>query len=279
MIQQQSGSRWTIGLGLLVLIAAPVSAGVVYEIEVKDHEQTPPRSELMETSVEGPNLKMGIASTGEPSESDMIYRGDRREMVFVDHEDKSFHVMDEETIGRLAGQVNQAMAQMQEALKDVPAEQRAMLEQMMKQRMPEQAPPARSKRELRKAGDRAEKAGYPCVKYELLDAGRVIRELWVTDWDNIEGGDDVVDAFEGMADFFREMLDAMPDMGQDRSGMGDNFFEHMRELGGFPVFVREFGNDGSLAGESTLRSVRRQTLDPDVFEPPSGYKRRSMGPE
>ena len=52
----------------------------------------------------------------------------------------------------------------------------------------------------------------------------------------------------------------------------------MKELGGFPVVTSEFGEDGSLEGESALRSAKRQTIDPDAFEPPSGYKRQEMLP-
>ena len=37
-----------------------VMPGVVYEIEVKDHEQSPPKLESMEAAVEGKNLKMEI---------------------------------------------------------------------------------------------------------------------------------------------------------------------------------------------------------------------------
>ncbi len=65
------------------------------------------------------------------------------------------------------------------------------------------------------------------------------------------------------------------------SGVGgpsvdDNVFEHMKELGGFPVVTRDFGDGGSLEGETALRSAKRQTIDPDAFEPPSGYKRQEM---
>ncbi len=257
-----------------VLIASSATAGVVYEIEVKDHEQSPPKTESIEAAVEGRNLKMGIASGKTGGEGEMIYRGEKREMVVVDHERESYMVMDEGSIKQVAGQVSGAMAQMQEALKNVPEDKRAMVEQMMKQRMPTEAP-KRPAAELRKTGERGEKSGYPCVKYEVHRGGTKVRELWVTDWDNIEGGKDVVGAFEDMADFFREMLDALPDMGQG-SGMGDNAFEHMKEIGGFPVVTREFDDDGSLEGESTLRSARRQTIDPDAFEPPAGYKRQEM---
>ena len=46
------------------LILSPLFAGVVYEIEVTDHEQSPPKSESIQAAVEGRHLKMGIASKG-----------------------------------------------------------------------------------------------------------------------------------------------------------------------------------------------------------------------
>ncbi len=268
--------RWILLLSAL-LVHAPLYAGVVYEIEVKDHEQSPPKTESIEAAVEGRHLKMGIASQGRGAQGEMIFRGDRREMVVVDHENRTYHLMDEAAIGQLAGQLSQASRMMQEALKNVPEDKRAMLEQMMKQNMPQEAMPERPRSELKRTGERGDKNGYPCVKYEVMLEGRRIRELWVTDWSNVEGGSDVVGAFEDMSDFFEELMNAIPDFGGRRgSNFGDYTFEHMRELGGFPVVTKEFADDGSLEGETTLRSARRQTLDPDAFEPPSGYKRQEM---
>lgn len=60
------------------------------------------------------------------------------------------------------------------------------------------------------------------------------------------------------------------------ASVDNNVFEHMKELGGFPVVTRDFADDGSLEGETALRSARRQTIDPDAFEPPSGYRRQEM---
>ena len=271
-------NRWFLSL-LLLLLAAPLSAGVVYEIEVKDHEQSPPKTESIQAAVEGRHLKMGIASGGEGAQGEMIFRGDRREVVVVDHENRTYHQIDSAAIGQIAGHLSDAERMMQEALKNVPADKRAMIEQMMKQKMPPaQAPPQRPKSELKKTSEKATHNGYPCVKYEVLRDGRKIRELWVTDWSNVEGGSDVVGAFEDMADFFGELMDSIPSFGgQGGPEFGDPAFEHMREIGGFPVVTREFDDyDGSLEGETFLRSARRQTLDPDAFEPPSGYKRQEM---
>lgn len=260
---------------LVLLASSPVLAGVVYEIETTDHNAT---SSTTQTSVEGRNLAMGIHAGARGSNGEAIYRGDRNEMVIVDHDNKSYFVMDQEMIESIAGQVGQAMGQIEKALENVPEAQRAALEQMMRDRMP-QKPPTRPETTLRNTGDRAEKNGYPCVRYEVLRGGTVVRELWVTDWSNVEGGQDVAPVFEDLADFFGTMLDSlsgadgMPGLGD---ALDDNMFEHMKELGGFPVVTREFDDDGSLEGETTLRSARRQTIDPDAFEPPAGYKRQEM---
>ncbi len=271
-------NRWILFL-LALLLTAPLYAGVVYEIEVKDHEQSPPKTESIQAAVEGRHLKMGIASKGKGAQGEMIFRGDRREMVVVDHENRTYHQIDQAAIDQIAGQLGDANRMMQDALKNVPEDKRAMIEQMMKQKMPPAATqPPRPQSELKKTSERAEKNGYPCVKYEVLRDGRKIRELWVTDWSNVEGGSDVVGAFEDMADFFRELMDSMPSFGgQGGPELGDPAFEHMKEIGGFPVVTREFDDyDGSLEGETALRSAKRQTIDPDAFEPPSGYKRQEM---
>ena len=275
------GSKRASGAILLsaVLAAGPALAGVVFEIEVKDHQQSPPKTESIEAAIEGRHLKMGIASRGKDEQGDMIYHGDRREMVVVDHKKQSYMVIDEAAMQAIVGQANAAMSQMQEALKNVPEDRRRMIEEMMKGKLPQaNQAPKRPTTTLRKTGERADRSGYPCVKYEVLRDGRKIRELWVTDWSNVEGGKEVVATFEDMADFFKELMDSLPDFGQGGPA-ADPAFEHMKEIGGFPVVTREFGEDGLLEEEATLRSTRRRTLDPADFEPPAGYKRRSMGPE
>ncbi len=262
-------------LSLTILLAGPALAGVVFEVETTGHEGPGgDEVQVVRIAAEGGLLKFTVPASDRASEGAAIWRGDRRAMLVVDHDEKSYVVIDEEQLQALTGQMNQAMSQMQEALENVPEENRAMMEKMMKQRMPAQQP-KRETSELRKTGERATKSGYPCVKYDVLKGGVKVRELYVTDWSNIEGGKDVLGSFEAMSDFFREMLDSLPNTGGN-SEFGDESWEHMKELGGFPVVTREFAADGSLEGEATLRSAKRQTIDPGAFEPPPGYKRRNM---
>ena len=275
--------RSTILLLLLALLSTPSFGGVVFEVETTDHQQSPPRVEMTETYVEGRNLKMGIQPGRSPTASEAIYRGERREMIAVDHQDKSYVVMDEAAIGAIAGQMSAAMAQVQEALKNVPEDQRALVEEMMKKRMPQahQAPKGPAS-ELRRTEDKATHHGYPCIKYEVFLGGRKTHELWVTPWDKVEGAEEARDVFVDMAGFARELIESfsqasgMPGLGQQATDF--TVFSHFEELDGFPVVTREFGEDGSLEDEAVLRSARRRTLDPADFEPPAGYKRRQMMP-
>ena len=99
----------------------------------------------------------------------------------------------------------------------------------------------------------------------------------MTDWDNVDGGDDAVEAFQAMADFFKQMRDSMPRFGVDEDA-DDNPFEHMQEMDGFPVLTYDYASDGSIVSESSLRSSTQRTVDPAEFEPPTAYERREMMP-
>jgi hypothetical protein len=267
------------------LALTPAVAGVVFEIEVTHHEQSPPGQEPIEMSVAGRNIRMNIAARDRGDQGEMIYRGDRREMIVVDHDDQSYMVVDETTIQATVGQINDAMAQAQKALENVPAEQRKMVERMMRERIPPQAPELPEselpRSELRRTSERSHQSGYPCVKYEVLRNGRKTHDLWVTDWSRMEGGDEASEAFHGMASFFRQLMEtiqqSLPSGGLGSLGE-EPYLNHLEELGGFPVVTRQFDDNGSLTDESTVRSIRRRALEPSAFEPPAGYKRRSLGP-
>ncbi len=144
--------------------------------------------------------------------------------------------------------------------------------------MPDEAGPASlSKLKVENTGEKAKKAGYPCVKYVVTRDGVMIAELWVTDWSNVEGGQEIMGVFKDMGDFVREMMESVSaGLGPMAGQLDQGFLGLMSEVDGFPVVTRQFEDDGSLDSESILRSARRQKLDPAEFEPPSGYKRRQM---
>ncbi len=276
---------WIVGI-LLVFAAMPSSPGVVFEIETTDHSASPPRSEGTNVSVEGRMIKMDVSPAEEGGgDGEMIFRGDRGEhgeVVVVDHDEKAYWVMDDKAVQDLAGQVDKAMSAVEEALKHLPKEQRDAIEKARRQGAAGAgAMPQRPKAEVRKTGERADKQGYPCVKYEVYRGAHKVREIWTTDWDNVEGGDEAEEAFKALAAFFKALAEAMPQQpGGPIGGLlgGENPVDEMNFGNGFPVVTRSFDEAGNPEEESTLRSAQRRPLDPAEFEPPAGYKRRSMGP-
>ncbi len=294
--------RVSLACAVLVLVAGMhphvmSNSGVVFEIETTYHSTAEPRVESTEMSVAGKMLKIGILPSNDPadSKSDAIFRGDRGEMIVVDHGSQSYIVINEAALEAMVGQMTDAMEEMRSAMQNVqippevlaqmPETERKRIEALLKQQQQGAMQPhtmgggtERPVREYRRTGERGRQHGYPCMKYEVLEDGKKVQELWVTDWDNVDGGDEVVTAFEAAASFFEEMQAALGDAfgGNLPLGDSDTFFGEMKEIGGFPVITREFDDYGSLESESVLRSSRRQTLDPDAFEPPAGYKRQEM---
>ena len=267
--------RITTGFSIcLVLVflspAAPALAGVVYEIEVTDHAKT----ETHEMSAQGKRLLMGLPTDAQGVGSEVVYNGDERHLMILDHEKKSYLVFDQAMIDQISG-ITQQMKQM---LESVPESQRGAIEEMMKQKMPQQgAQSSLAKLTAEKTSDKAEKAGYPCVKYILKRDGVKTSEVWVTDWSNVEGGKEIMGVFEDMADFVHEMMESISSgLGSMAGQLDQGFLGVLSEIDGFPVVTLQFADDGSVETESTLRSATERKLDPASFEPPSGYKRQQL---
>lgn len=263
---------------VLLLLACPSIAGVVYDIETVRRSLLGGEmiSDKVIAQVEGLNIKIDIQSSEHGGDGEMIYRGDRREMIIVDHSDKSYILVDEARIQEVGEQLSGVEAQMAEAMKNVPEDQRAMVEQMMKQNMPQMMEqPKIPVIEVRKTDETGEKEGYPCVKFEVLRDGIKMQDLWVTEWSNIDGGQDTVGAFESMADFFEDLRSALPAFAQ----AGDNgSFDQMQRLGGFPVVTTDYADNGSIESESFLRGSRSEEIDLASFGPPADYRRHKMMP-
>lgn len=254
----------------LLALAIPSSAGVFYEVESSYGGSTAQTG----IAVEGLKMKMDVASGDRDWNGHMIFDGDRREMIAVNHDDKTYFVIDEEQMEKLAATVNQAMASMEQALSALPESQRAKMEKMMKSRMPDMGTP-REPSELRKTGDNETVNGIECVVFEVWRSGVRERELCVTSWDNVAGGSEVADVFYEMGEFMTEMLDSLPQVGGGGS-LGDATYEHLKAMNGFPIRTREYDDTGKLTGQSSLVSSKEADLDPADFEPPKKYKRKDL---
>lgn len=273
--------RYPLKLTLLFacLVSHQAIAGAVLKTETREYHVDPPAVGTTTMIADGELLRVEISSVSSSEDGLIIYRGDRNEMLVADSERLEYYVIDKQTMNQMAGQIGDAMKQMEEMMKTLPPDQRAMAEQMMKQQMPalQSAPKVPSK--LQKMGKSDTINGYDCEYYEVLKEGRKTREMCVAKWGDIDGGSEAVEAMIGMGKFFESMHDAFAEAaGTGFMGRQQEMFEHMRQLGGYPVHAKDFDETGAVEGESTLTSSRSEAIDAAQFEPPEGYRRQEMMP-
>jgi hypothetical protein len=261
------------------LLSLQAFAGAVLKTETREYHVDPPAVGATNIFADGQMLRIEIDSVSSEEDGLIIFRGDRNEMLVADSERLEYFVIDEQSMKQMAGQVSDAMAQMEEMLKTMPPEQRAMAEQMMKQQMPglQQEPEEPGTRT--KTGKSDTINGYDCAYYEVLKQGKKVRDMCISEWVDIEGGSEAVEAMVGMGKFFDSMHDAFSEIaGSNFMGTQQEIFTHMMQLGGYPVFAREFDETGAVKGESSLKSSETATIDAKKFEPPEGYRRQEMSP-
>ena len=273
-------------LTTLVLAIGIANAGVLFTVESTTHDETPARVQSNLMSIHGNHLKI---STLDPKDGktvagneEVVFHGGRNEMMMIDHANKSYFVMDEEMFKEVDKAMGDAQKQMAEALKNMSDEERQALEQAQKMgvKIPGMPPAGtkseRQKPELKKTKDSEEMAGYKCDRYEAFSNGKKVYEFWVTDWSNIEGGAEARGAFETMCGFMVQIKETL-----SQGASADHFdmemlpLEAVAEIDGFPVVTRSFEN-GELTSESILKSAKKSKMDPSAFDPPKGYKKKSV---
>lgn len=244
--------------------AAAPNPGVVFELEIVSQPGAAPQ--VVQTAVEGVNARVHASA-----QSDVIYRGAQREMLLLDHASKTFTVFDEAAMKKMAATLGPMMAQMEQAMKNMPESQRAQMEQLMKGRMGGAG--AAAPVVIKATNERSTQNGFSTVKYEVTRGGVKIQEIWVTPWASIDGFKEAQPVLESMAEFFKGMLDGMKTLANDASLAS---MSQMKELAGYPVVTQSFDAAGKPTARSSLKSIKRQAVAASEFEPPAGYKARTM---
>lgn len=252
------------------IVVSAVSAGEVVEITEKNLKD-PNASENTIRFLFSENL---MKMSGD-DDSDMIFNSEDKNMLIISHPDKSYMTFDQNTVSDVKSEIDKAMEQ---ALAQVPPEQRAMVEQMMKQRMSGMGGPspievAMPKIEIRQTTRSDEINGYNCRYYESYQDGQKEGEHCVATWSELGVSDNIQNSFSSMAEMLESFLQEISKMtGGD---VESNILAYMNEIEGYPVLSRQFSN-GEATRESILSSIENKDIDPAEFMAPSGYRQQSM---
>ncbi len=265
-------------LVLTLSFAFNSSADVLFEMNQK--QINPEATHKTKGMVKGNNFKMDFYKNGTELAGAMIFRGDKKEMVMVNHEDKTYVVLDLATMNELASAMSAAMAQFEEAMKDATPEEKAMMEKVMKGRMPGGMGDSEDVEPVLKKVGTGKANGYNCIKYDVYRGESKIRQHCVASWDSIVGGDEMKTVMLEMAQFMDQMAKTFSKsrglMGQQMQ-FENNVFNQLRKLNGFPVQTIDYMN-GEIDSESQLVSSEKTSLNASDLEPPSGYKKQEMRP-
>jgi hypothetical protein len=169
----------------------------------------------------------------------------------------------------IQGALQKPTSSMNEALKDVPVEQRQMVEKIMRSRTaqssarPKACPEPRIK--MRKTGQQATIAGYPALSYEVLADGKKESEVWIakdiTAWKELDP--------KKLERLMAELTMATPGCGpsQDRhAGFGKDKAWKLASEG---YAVKTTDRIGSNTVEVTKAETR--TLPASEFQPPADF--------
>ena len=146
-------------------------------------------------------------------------------------------------------------------------EQRAMMEQMMKGRMPaaQSAPAPKVTTEVKSRGESV--GPYTCTLYEVLTDGRRTSEVWVAPLDQAQLQAAEYETFRGLAEFYEPLSRNAPGTKWGVPGSA--------QMEGFPVRWRNYeGQD--VTSEWEVVGAERRSLETSLFTLPSDLQKTDM---
>jgi hypothetical protein len=203
------------------------------------------------------------------AQNTVVFDGAKQAMFLIDDSKKTYSEITKDDLDKLAAQ----MQQMQSAMANVPPEQRAQIEAMMRGRggrgMPGMGAPA-AKPTYKKTG--SDKVGkWSCDKYEGYEGDRKTSEVCTVAPTALGLTASDFDITKQFAKFFSGIMPQMSDRVFSLGSLEDRGFV------GVPIRTISYGADGGVQGTSELTDITHQNIPDSTFAPPSGYAKQDMG--
>lgn len=205
-------------------------------------------------------------------DSNMLFQDGKQEMVIIDHQSRTYMVMDEEAAKQLEQQMGAAqqqmdamMQQMEQQMQNMSEEERAQMRQMMGN-MQSGAAKKPMKTTVQNQGQDTV-AGVTCTKLMVLVNGKPSGDVCVAHAGVLGLETKDYNTLVSATDTVRKFMERM-------SGQNDNdtVTMNLRAMKGIPVRMRDLV-DGDV---STLVSRSSADLDAAIFRVPDGYRKRDM---
>ena len=189
----------------------------------------------------------------------MIMRGDQDKFYSFDPAKQTYREFGkaeiESTAKAMQDQMQAAMAQMQQKMKDLSPEQRAMVEKMLP-RKPGEA--AKSAVAVRDTGETKSISGHMCRKYVATEDGKTVLVAWTTD--DVKG-------FAPLRDDWVRYQNRLTSMNPMLASAASDAYA---KIEGFPMET-EMGEITTV-----VTKVESRTTPASEFEVPAGYRKETL---
>ena len=247
----------TVLLQVLVLVTtgATASAGVII-VGTYTGTKTP-KGRTVEFRIQDGRGKI----TSDPTQA-IYYDHTKRTAYIVDKQKGTSLEMTEESAKRMGAQLGEAQRMMEQKLKELPPEKRAMVEQMMKEHGG--APPAGGRKLLvYTASGRGKVGSWPCDEYAASGDGRTV-EVCTADAAAVGIAAADLAVFEGFLDLSEKMAGEAAASGGLGSGPDRGF-------PGLPL-ERTESREGKVTDRFVIESIRTESIPATDFQVPAGMK-------
>jgi hypothetical protein len=252
-------------------MVVPVSAadGVLVVMKMTSGANPPQTNQIQ---LEQKRVRMSIAdATG--GTAGMMFDANRQVMTIIDDTRKTYSELTKADLDAIAAQLSGAMAQMQDMMKNMPPEQRAQMEAMMKKAgRGTVASPTSPKVEYKKTGT-ATVGKWTCDKYEGYTSGQKTHEVCTVDPKVLGFTAADFEVTREMANFFKQFQQLLPG-GATRDQPFVLGTPESQGFSGIPVRSVHTANGNEVVSE--LTDVRRQAFTDATFQVPAGYQKNDL---
>ena len=202
----------------------------------------------------------------------VIFKDDT--MYILDPQRKTYMVIDQATLERTMGAMSGMMEQMRAQMANLPPEQRAAMENMMKQNGISMDPAAKAPTyDVVATGATDKAAGLTCKVMNVKRDGSLWQQLCVVPNGSVPGYSE----FAALAQSMRKMIEKAGSMAQQFMGGPLQHDEALAaKLNGIPVITRRFRDGIPEKNEVVVKSWQTTNVGAEQFEIPTGYTKQEM---
>ena len=248
----------------MVLAVAPLRAGLRVKVEVTD-PKTGKVTEQQEILLDADRLR--VNSSDNSRVFLFLTDGGRDRIVMLDQQRNEYSEIDQQMVNQATQMMQGMMAQMQAQLANMPPEQRARMEQMMKGRMGQTGQSAPAVTYTAKGSSTVN--GFPCTRFEGVQGAEKVEDVCAAKPGDVHFSESDFQVFEKMRQFTKDLINNNSLM--RGAGVRTDYFMRWG-YEGYPVEVIHYSG-GQPSGDWQVKSIERVSLSDADFSLGNAKKR------